>query len=374
MNEARLTALFRAALKASLALPLVACGATAASPPAGDGGHTAKPDATATDGGCSEAVGCGIGGCSCGSTSACVGGEWVCSCAACPPPADSGNPCKPTLPECPSVVSIAASCFDGGVPTDASLSFSTCATLCGGAATCSRGPAFDGGPIALECAPECARLGRAFAGMQRTRIRARGRLSPVARFFAESAQLEASAVDAFRILAGELAAHRAPSALVRSARAAARDEVRHARITRTIAGRYGACPLPPRTASREVRPLEAVALENAIEGCVRETFAALVAHHQAATATDPEVRAAMASIAVDETRHAALGWEVAAWAETRLSASARARVRAARRDTVEKLRAEVAREVPSSLVEVAGLPDAASAARMLAVIEAALWT
>ena len=38
------------------------------------------------------------------------------------------------------------------------------------------------------------------------------------------------------------------------------------------------------------------------------------------------------------------------------------------------LRDELAREVPASLVEVAGPPDARSAACMLAVLETTLWS
>jgi hypothetical protein len=117
-----------------------------------------------------------------------------------------------------------------------------------------------------------------------------------------------------------------------------------------------------------------MAVENAVEGCVRETYGALIAHHQASTAADPQIRDAMASIATDETRHAALGWAVAAWAETRLDGEGRARVHAARRKTVRGLRASASRELPAPLVRDAGLPDAVSATRMLAVLEAKLWS
>ena len=42
----------------------------------------------------------------------------------------------------------------------------------------------------------------------------------------------------------------------------------------------------------------------------RETWAALLAQHQAEHARDPLVRAAMKSIALDEARHAALAWTI----------------------------------------------------------------
>jgi len=56
-----------------------------------------------------------------------------------------------------------------------------------------------------------------------------------------------------------------------------------------------------------------VALENAVEGCVRETYGALIATRQAEAASDPVVRRAMRKIAADETAHAALSWDVASF-------------------------------------------------------------
>jgi hypothetical protein len=57
-----------------------------------------------------------------------------------------------------------------------------------------------------------------------------------------------------------------------------------------------------------VRSLEEMALENVVEGCVRETFGAVVAMIQAERAGDARVRRAMRRIARDETRHAELSW------------------------------------------------------------------
>jgi hypothetical protein len=52
-------------------------------------------------------------------------------------------------------------------------------------------------------------------------------------------------------------------------------------VTRELALRHGACSLPGAAAPRPVRSLEDIAVENAVEGCVRETYAALLAHHHA---------------------------------------------------------------------------------------------
>jgi hypothetical protein len=76
----------------------------------------------------------------------------------------------------------------------------------------------------------------------------------------------------------------------------------------------------------------------------------------------------MARIAEDETRHAELSWDIAAWADSRLSPAEREAVRRARRAAVEMLRDELARPVDPALVEVAGLPEARSALAMLEVM------
>ena len=174
--------------------------------------------------------------------------------------------------------------------------------------------------------------------------------------------------------------------LVRAAATARADEVRHARTTWRLARRYGGRPIEVRAlrpatgdsrATRlpraEPRALEAIAAENAVEGCVGETFGALLAMHQAMRATDPGVRMAMRSIAVDETRHAALAWAVAKWMETKLSGEARARVREARRTAVATLRDELARGAPAKLVAYAGVPARDVALQMIDALTASLW-
>jgi hypothetical protein len=119
------------------------------------------------------------------------------------------------------------------------------------------------------------------------------------------ARLEAASIPAFQVLTRELRARRAPVALVSAAMCAVQDEVRHRRATAALARRYGAEPMRPSFGPTPVdRTLEAIATENAVEGCVRETYGALVALWQARHARDPVVAAAMAPIAADETRHA----------------------------------------------------------------------
>jgi hypothetical protein len=121
------------------------------------------------------------------------------------------------------------------------------------------------------------------------------------------------------------------------------------------------------------RSLEAMAIENAVEGCVRETFGAAVAVAQSVGASDRRVRAAMRAIAVDETRHAELSWQVARWLEGRLDAAARERVAGARRRAVGSLVRSASTSVHPSLVDELGLPSPHVAVAMAMDLDAALW-
>src|SRR5207244_2173225 len=120
--------------------------------------------------------------------------------------------------------------------------------------------------------------------------------------------LEAASVPAFLLLARDLVVHGAPPALVQAALVAADDEVRHAATMAVLARAHGATPPAVELTPTPVRELRALALDNAIEGCVREAFAAACAAHQAGAAADPALRTALAAIAVDEARHAALAF------------------------------------------------------------------
>lgn len=183
----------------------------------------------------------------------------------------------------------------------------------------------------------------------------------VGRYFASVAQLEAASVVAFERLASELAAYGAPAHLIADARVAADDERRHARDTRALAQLRGAAvPRLPKLSS-EVRSLREMAVDNATEGCVRETFGALVATWQAANARDARVARAMDVIARDETRHGALSWSVAAWLDGVLTAEDRAEVARARDAATEGLLAELAAPIDAALIRDAGMPDPATA-------------
>jgi hypothetical protein len=181
----------------------------------------------------------------------------------------------------------------------------------------------------------------------------------VGSLFAAAAQLEAASVAAFAILAAELRAHGAPASLVAAAERAQRDEERHTRMTTALARRYASRVVKPTVSRGAVRPLLAIALENAVEGCVREAYGAFTASWQGAAAGDPIVRTVMARIARDELRHAELAFAVAAWLGPQLSEQERAQVCSARARAVSDLLDELAQPQPAALHSIAGLPPAA---------------
>jgi hypothetical protein len=240
-----------------------------------------------------------------------------------------------------------------------------CVGLCQGGSNCSLNAdgktvmcqLFCGGRRPLNLAPPKASAGSSLSG-----------------FFVELAYLEAASVHAFRALAGELAALRAPSRLVRAAHRAKRDEIRHARVTSALARRFGGVPCWPVMVRKPGRaPLVDIAIENAVEGCVRETFGALVAHWQAGHAADTGVRAAMARIARDETAHAALAWQIHAWARSQLNQAELRRVKGAMRTGIDGLAAPHEAELPVEILRFAGMPGSAVKAALKSALAQRLW-
>ncbi|RKG76085.1 ferritin-like domain-containing protein [Corallococcus exercitus] len=225
--------------------------------------------------------------------------------------------------------------------------------------------------VALKKEPVDCIVGRRPVGLQGAR--AEGCEDARGGYFANAARLEAAAIHAFLRLRKELALHGASPELQDAALASARDEVRHTGVTARLALRFGSTPVPLAVADLPLRPLNEVLLDNTVEGCVRETYGALVAHHQALHAKDPEIRESMARIAEDETRHAGLSWDIDAWATPHLSTERRASLQEARRQAIAVLRAEVAVPLDPELTADAGLPSPEVAAALLDSLEQALW-
>jgi hypothetical protein len=138
---------------------------------------------------------------------------------------------------------------------------------------------------------------------------------------------------------------------------------RHGARVRRVAFAKG---LPTRT-------LVAVATENAVEGCVRELFAAAVVLHQSERATVPRVRRTVARIARDETRHAALALRIFAWAASRMDARARVEVaHALGRAVRQMLEAPPAARTSTELLEL-GLPHPLASRALADGLERDVW-
>jgi hypothetical protein len=285
-----------------------------------------------------------------------------------------GLQCGPCPEPFTTVIPLLPPSSDGGPSTSVDPVAEACKAMCAGGLSCVETTIElpNGTMPAIACTEPggCGGAGR----------RPEGLCAPVfttdaatpGGWLSRAAFLEAASVDAFRLLRRQLAELGAPRRLLRAASRAARDERRHARRMGALARRHGVAAPEPRVAPAPPVALEALATHNAAEGCVRETFGVVVARWQAAHAADRELGAAMARVAGDEARHAALAWQIDAWAKVRLDVAARARVERARAEAARALCGEAARPVPAALVTRLGVPDAAAAGRLAERLGAAI--
>lgn len=285
-------------------------------------------------------------------------------------------------------VVLCADAGGGGVAHDAAADADRCYATCKDAcaersigSTSSSCAAVDGGTggrVIAQCTGftmiDGHNCGRRFAGLILPDEADGEATSAVGRFFARCAWLEGASVHAFRRLIDELRLHDAPSVLVRAARAAMGDEIRHASTMTALARRFGASVSPVRATPPSHRSLEELATENAVEACVGETYGAVVAEWQARHAEDRTVRDALGAIARDEREHAALGWSIAAWLDERLDDDARGRVRGAAREAVTRLAGTLAHEPSPTLVAYAGVPSAPVARALVESLRSSLWS
>jgi hypothetical protein len=265
-------------------------------------------------------------------------------------------------------------------PTTGQLTLAQCQALCpptmlfpGSVLDCWL---VHGTPTTLTCNYGPCGTGRRPEGLAPPEVDARfaGAADPTARYLAEMAWLEAASVPAFERLTRELEAHGAPRRLLDASRRAVAEEVRHARTMGALATRAGARVGEPTVDVRAVRSLEDIAIENAVEGCVRETFGAVVAAVQARRARDARFRTAMKGIARDEARHARLSWDVAKWLDDRLDEDARRRVRAARDRAAEELFREAGVEPDAALASRFGVPTSGEGRAMVEALRTSLWS
>lgn len=231
----------------------------------------------------------------------------------------------------------------------------------------ANGQVIDGGTHKVREADSNCIEGRRPANLAATGV---SWLASLGACFSEIAHMEAAAVLAFDVLEGQLRDLGAPRALRDRAARARADEVAHAGITERLAHRFGQAPKTPQVGAASGQTAETalfrLALENAVEGCVREAYGAVVAAYQGANAADPEVRAAFAQIALDEAQHAELSFDIDAWVMPRLDAGERRRIEAAKTQAWIDLAASCDVEPAPEVVRVAGIPTAREARALLA--------
>ncbi|HEX6245950.1 MAG TPA: ferritin-like domain-containing protein [Polyangiales bacterium] len=216
----------------------------------------------------------------------------------------------------------------------------------------------------------CPIAGRRPAGLLAARG---GERDEVADYLARAAHLEAASVFAFDKLAEDLARLGAPAALIDDCLRAARDESEHAQVMGKLARARNASPMGVDVVAHGNASALELALENVVEGVVREAYGALLAGLSGRRAADPEVRAAMAGIAEDEAAHAWLALRIADWLDARLSPAEHAQVAEAKWRAIAALREELEHEPSAALREQVGLPTRAEGLRMLAELEQNVW-
>jgi hypothetical protein len=315
------------------------CGGEAATTSTG-GSDAGAADALppVLDAGTDAVVPVGCGGCGCGSP---VSGEatpaQACAIASGASTATFDNQACNAF--C-STVTGGTSVYFCTLPSDYTAAYSAVAGDAGGISDggSDAGPVCPSwsGNVVVECGVQC--LGRRTDGLCET---ASPPAESLGALFATRAYLEEVSVHAFARLERELAAHRAPHDLLAAARRARRDEIRHTAMTARLARRYGGTPRSPQAPPLQPpRSLFAIALENAVEGCVREAYGAVIALMEARASSDPRVRRAMESVGRDECRHAELAWSVASWILPQLTEAERTAVAEAAANAIDSLAEE----------------------------------
>lgn len=192
----------------------------------------------------------------------------------------------------------------------------------------------------------------------------------VAARLAATAAAEATSVRAFLSLGRELRELGAPAGLVEGCHRAAAEEVVHARLFGRLARARGGVPDHAQFAGPGVRDALAIAVENVVEGCIGEAWAAMVAAWQADRAGTSELREAYARIAIEEAGHTALAGEIAAWFESVLGPEERAAVTRASAQALDRLHERLSDPEPA-LAEL-GLPSREEAEELLGMLREAL--
>lgn len=145
-----------------------------------------------------------------------------------------------------------------------------------------------------------------------------GRLTDV-EWLSRAGATEHASIAAFSKLSLDLLALGAPPHLVSAAHGAALEELEHARLFYALASARGEAdvgpgPLDTRGALDREATFTELALGCLREGCIGETEGARDVYALAEEADSDALRTALERVALEETQHAALSFEIVAWA------------------------------------------------------------
>lgn len=192
-------------------------------------------------------------------------------------------------------------------------------------------------------------------------------------YLADMAAMETAAITAFRYLSRELEAYGAPAELIARARLAVAEEIRHAEIAGLLSAAYDVDVPKVSVDDFVLRSLYEIALENAVEGCVNETFAAACGLWQSEHAQLDVFREVIAHISAEETGHASLSWDIHAWVMPQLTEAQQTQIIAAQTEAVAKLMADFKQEGNLVLQRAFGLPTRDEATRLFGQLKETVW-
>jgi len=146
---------------------------------------------------------------------------------------------------------------------------------------------------------------------------------PLAAQWRENGRTEHASVAACARLTLDLMALGAPPKLLQDAQRDAQDEIRHAELCFSLANGLDGrperpAPFPQAARARTLSRFRSVALaqlavDSLVDGALHEGVSARVIAKLAQRAEHPEIRALLKTLAADEGRHCAHGWDVVEW-------------------------------------------------------------
>ena len=213
----------------------------------------------------------------------------------------------------------------------------------------------------------CMVEGRAHADVERVHV-GHGKTRKGA-WLSKATHSEATSVIAFLQLYQELGTHGAPQDLRMRCLQAAQEEKNHMEMLCTHARNERGIFPELKSISTPSRSLFEIAMENAIEGCVNETYAALQAHHQAIHAHEKSIRETFAQIAHDETKHAELAYHLHAWCMTQLTQDEIAQIHTAQKTAFARLIRYLETQEDDTELIALGIPSAQRASQMVHLLK-----